>query len=289
MRSISTMSCGPVSSDAVAGSPADLIVIPARFGSKRLPGKPLIDIAGHTLLERVVRVARNAADLAGNCDVVVATDDTQIAAHAEMLGCDAVMTSPDISSGSGRACAAAQLRDRHPEVVVNLQGDAPFIPAAMVASLVEAARSSDAACVTPVVRLDWQALDAMREHKARSPFSGTCCVRRQDGRALWFSKTILPAIRDEIALRKTEATSPVFRHLGLYAYRLDALKRFDAAPPSRYEVLEGLEQLRFLEMGLAIQTVEMAPPSHAMSGIDTMDDVAVAEKLIARLGDPYDL
>lgn len=270
-----------------AGAKPDLIVIPARFGSTRLPGKPLIAIAGRTLLSRVVHVARAAAASVAQCDILVATDDARIAAHAEEIGCDVVMTSPGIRSGSGRACAAALQRRTRPGVVVNLQGDAPFIPADVIADLIMAARTSDAACVTPLVRLDWDALDAMRAHKTRSPFSGTTCARRADGRALWFSKTILPAIRDEHALRSASPLSPVFRHLGLYAYKLDALAAFEATPPTPYELLEGLEQLRFLEMGLAIQTIEVAPPSHAMSGIDTPDDVKLAEALIARLGDPH--
>ena len=194
----------PVSPDSTDKAP-DLIVIPARFGSKRLPGKPLIEIAGYTLLERVVRVARKATDIASQCDVVVATDDPRIAAHAQTLACEVAMTAPEISSGSGRACAAARLRRVRPAIVVNLQGDAPFLPAAMVAALIAAARESNAACVTPVVRLDWSALDAMRAHKSCSPFSGTTCVRGTDGRALWFSKTILPAIRDEEALRHRDA------------------------------------------------------------------------------------
>lgn len=279
--------CVQVSSDLVTGKAPDLIVVPARFGSKRLPGKPLIEIAGRTLLARVVEVARGAAELAGDCEVVVATDDPRIAAHAAMLGCETVMTTADISSGSGRACVAALGRASRPEIVVNLQGDAPFIPAGMVADLIDAARDGAAACVTPVVRLDWPALDAMRAHKSLSPFSGTSCVRRQDGQALWFSKSILPAIRNEDTLRKAGPLSPVFRHLGLYAYRLEALERFETTPPTPYEIWEGLEQLRFLEMGLSIQTIEVAPPSHAMSGIDTIEDVALAEDLIAQLGDPY--
>lgn len=265
----------------------DLIVVPARYGSQRLPGKPLIPIAGRTLLERVVAVARAAASLAGDCEVVVATDDRRILDHAAGLGCAAMMTAREIGSGSGRALAAAQARSPQPAIVVNLQGDAPFIPPALVAELVHVQRANGTDCVTPVTRLDWPALDAMREHKRTAPFSGTTCVRAADGRALWFSKVILPAIRDEARLRAEEPLSPVYRHLGLYAYRLEALARFEATPPTPYEQWEGLEQLRLIETGLTIRTMEVAPPLHAMSGIDTAADVALAEALIARWGDPY--
>ncbi len=268
-------------------SGADLIVIPARIGSKRLPAKPLIQIAGRTLLERVIGVARQAARLAGDIKVLVATDDSRIADHAGDLGCAVAMTSEDISSGSGRALAAAAQQASAPGIVVNLQGDAPFIAPETIALLIAASRASDTAVTTPVVRLSWAALDQMREHKRVAPFSGTTCVRRPDGRALWFSKTILPAIRDEAALRADAPLSPVWRHLGLYAYRLPALEAFERTPPSPYEVLEGLEQLRFLEMGLDILTVEVAPGPYEMSGIDTPADVALAESLIARAGDPH--
>lgn len=264
----------------------DLIVIPARFGSKRLPGKPLVPIAGRTLLERVAHVAREASRMAGGIDILVATDDPRIEAHARDLGCEAVMTASGISSGSGRAHAAALSRAERPEIVVNLQGDAPFMPPEVVARLIEAARSSAAAAATPVTRMGWAELDRLRDHKIRAPFSGTTCIRAADGRALWFSKNIIPAIRDEAERRKQSPVSPVFQHLGLYAYRFDALERFEQAPPSHYEQIEGLEQLRLLEMGLDILTVEVAQPRFAVSGIDTPEDVALAETLIAELGDP---
>jgi len=128
----------------------DIIVIPARFGSTRLPGKPLLPIAGRTLLDRVVAIARTAAAQAGDCEVVVATDDERIAAHGRDLGVDVAMTSTDLDSGSVRAFAAARARQSPPAFVVNLQGDAPFTPAAIVAGLLEVLRQRTAAVVTPV-------------------------------------------------------------------------------------------------------------------------------------------
>lgn len=264
----------------------DLIVIPARFASKRLPGKPLMTIAGRTLLERVLHVARRAAGDMHGVDIVVATDDQRIFDHAQALGADVVMTASEISSGTGRALAAADAMPFQPEIVVNLQGDAPFVPSDAIIRLLEAARRHDADVTTPVVPVGWDELDALRDHKRDTPFSGTTCTRAQDGRALWFSKAIIPAIRDEQSLRQSMPLSPVLRHLGLYAYRLDALRRFEAAPASFYEKLEGLEQLRFLELDMHIQTIEIERPRRAMSGIDTIEDIALAERVIAQDGDP---
>jgi 3-deoxy-manno-octulosonate cytidylyltransferase (CMP-KDO synthetase) len=267
-------------------TPADLIVIPARYASARLPGKPLLKIAGRTLLERVAAVARAAAEQAGECDVVVATDDQRIAEHASALGLEVTLTAAELNSGSARACAAARTRPCLPRLVINLQGDAPFIPPAVVAGLIETLRQGTADVATPAFRLDWDRLDRLRAHKLSAPFSGTTCVRGPDGRALWFSKTILPAMRDEATLR-TEPLSPVWQHLGLYGYRMAALEWFASTPPSHYERLEGLEQLRFLENGWTVTTIETDALEHALSGIDTPADLALAEAAIARLGDPF--
>lgn len=265
----------------------DLIVIPARYGSKRFPGKPLMEIAGRSLVSRVIDVARQAAARLHDVDVVVATDDERIVDHVEALGAQAVMTASDISSGTARALAAARSRASAPGHVVNLQGDAPFVPVEVVCQMMEAARAGGDVVVTPVVPLSWEDLDILREHKKAAPFSGTTCIRGPGDRALWFSKSILPAIRDEAKYRASMAVSPVLRHIGLYAYSLHALERFEAAPESLYETLEGLEQLRFFALEIPVQTVEIAPPRISMSGIDTPEDAALAEQMIARLGDPY--
>ncbi|PKP95431.1 MAG: 3-deoxy-manno-octulosonate cytidylyltransferase [Alphaproteobacteria bacterium HGW-Alphaproteobacteria-14] len=267
----------------------DLIVIPARYGSTRLAGKPLLTLAGRTLLSRVVANAARAADLAQACALVVATDDERIADHAGALGVRAILTDPALTSGSARAHAAALVLAAEglaSERIINLQGDAPFIPPTIIAALITALRESRAAVATPVYRLDWERLDRLRAHKQAAPFSGTTCVRDANGRALWFSKTIIPAIRGEASLR-CQPFSPVWQHLGLYGYSRAALEWFVATPEGEYETLEGLEQLRFLEHGWPIATVPVAPPEHLVSGIDTPEDLVVAEAAIARLGDPF--
>ncbi|WBH16068.1 3-deoxy-manno-octulosonate cytidylyltransferase [Sphingomonas radiodurans] len=263
-----------------------LVVIPARGPSTRLPMKPLREIAGVSLLHRTIAFARRAlAEI--DATLVVATDDPRIAAHAEAAGCAAVMTDPAIASGSGRALAAARLQAEAPAIIVNLQGDAPFQPADALTAVVAALRDGDMDVATPVVQLSWDTLDAFRAHKWAAPFSGTTCVRAADGRALWFSKTILPALRDESAMRRAGLPCPVWRHVGLYGYRRAALEAFEAAPPTELEQLEGLEQLRLLELGLRIAAVEVAPAVFDMSGIDTEVDIARAEALIAAHGDPH--
>ncbi|MEJ7933283.1 manno-octulosonate cytidylyltransferase [Sphingobium sp. AN558] len=262
-----------------------MVVIPARAGSSRLPRKPLAMIAGRSLLHRTIAMARAATRSLSDIDLVVATDDDEIADHARAAGCEAVMTDHGIATGSGRALAAARGCAQPPRFVVNLQGDSPFQPEGALGAVV-AALDAGAHVATPVIALDWPALDALRDHKRRSPFSGTTCACAADGRALWFSKAIIPAIRGESALRTSQPLSPVLRHVGLYGYRLDALERFEAEPPSAMEQLEGLEQLRLLELGISIMTVRVDPPSFDSSGIDTQADITRVERLIAAHGDP---
>ena len=264
----------------------DLIVIPVRYASTRLPGKPLRPIAGRTMLERVFANGNHAARLADNCELVVATDDERIADHARALGAKVAMTEPSLDSGSARTYAAARQQRNMPTRVICLQGDAPFISGEIVAGLLARLREGSAQVATPVYQLDWERLDRLRQHKLTAPFSGTTCLRDGEGKALWFSKTILPALRDEQKLRK-EPLSPVWQHLGLYAYTMEALEWFVNAPKGVYESLESLEQLRFMESGWTIATVPVPVPEHALSGIDTPEDLALAEEAIAHLGDPF--
>ncbi|WP_066526838.1 3-deoxy-manno-octulosonate cytidylyltransferase [Sphingobium sp. EP60837] len=261
------------------------MVIPARAGSSRLPRKPLRLIAGRTLLHRTIAMARAAIGGLPDTELVVATDDQEIADHARAAGCDAAMTASAVATGSGRALAAALQRPTPPRFVVNLQGDSPFQPQGALRAVL-AALQSGAEVATPVIALDWYALDALRDHKRRSPFSGTTCARAPDGRALWFSKTIIPAIRNEDAVRASQPLSPVWRHVGLYGFTLDALKRFEETPPTALENFEGLEQLRLIELGIPITTVAIDPPLFDSSGIDTQADIERVEALIATHGDP---
>ncbi len=265
-----------------------LIVIPARMGSTRFPAKPLHKIAGVSLLARVVRIAERVAAGRDRVSYVVGTDDQAIMDHAAGIGAPSVMTDAALPSGTDRAFAAVRALGAAPDFVINLQGDAPFTPPAYVSALIEAAASGiDADVITPVIRMGWEALDTVRAQKASEPFSGTTCIRLPSGQAVWFSKQVLPAIRKEDRLRERAPLSPVYRHVGLYGYRLAALERFTGLPVGHYEALEGLEQLRFLENGMTIHAVEVSGAPNAMWGVDTPGDAEHAKALIAAHGDPH--
>lgn len=261
------------------------IVIPARAGSTRFPNKPLALLAGRTVLSWVVAAAQKSTQGASSIDVLVATESQEIAIHARSLGVKAVLTPLFCKTGSDRVLAALRQEDLKPDIVVNLQGDAPLISGDLITILINALiYDKNASVATPVRRLDWPALDALRDTKRTQPFSGTTAVVSESGRALWFSKMILPAIRGEVDLRTCGAPCPILQHIGLYAFHTHALERFCALPESPYERLEGLEQLRLLESGIPICAVEipphLAPP---MGGIDTKEDLARAEAfLLAR-------
>ncbi|MGB2572873.1 MAG: 3-deoxy-manno-octulosonate cytidylyltransferase family protein [Henriciella sp.] len=262
-----------------------LIVIPARYASTRFPGKPLQPIAGKSLLERVVGIAAATCQDRPDRQFVVATDHSEIKAHADAIGAAVVMTDSALPSGTDRALQAANRFDPDADFIVNLQGDAPFTPPAYVDAIIQAGETAPHDLVTPVVQLSWAALDEVRDRKKITPFSGTSCVMREDGEALWFSKNILPAMRKEADLRQMSDQSPVWRHIGLYGYKRAALERFTALPEGHYEQLEGLEQLRFLENGMRIKAVPVATTQTAMWGIDTPEDARHAEQLIATYGD----
>lgn len=259
-----------------------VIIIPARWGSTRFPGKPLAVIGGKTMISRVVDIARKAAADFPGTSVYVTTDDERIKAHASEIGVECLLTSPECPTGSDRVLAAAKQLPERPDFILNLQGDAPFTPVSAIQALLDAYLENPALeVVTAVHRLTWSDLDRLRENKKTTPFSGTTATVTHDGKALWFSKNILPAMRKEAELRAAHPLSPVTQHFGLYGYKFAALEKFCALPQGLYETLEGLEQLRFLENGISIRAVSIDIAEGALhSGIDTPEDLARAESLL---------
>lgn len=259
-----------------------VIVIPARYGSTRLPGKPLAMIAGKTMLQRVFELGQSATEGLKDVDLLVATDDDRIMDHARAIGANAVMTPVECPTGTDRAYLAVQAAGLKPDVVLNLQGDAPLTPPHFIRQMIDAFDVSPVPdVVTPAYKLTWDQLDEMRDSKIQTPFSGTSVICAPDGYALWFSKNIIPAIRKEEKYREKDAFSPVIRHIGLYAYHYPALEKYINLPQSRYEVLEGLEQLRLLENGMRIK-IEIIDPKGAPihGGIDSPEDIIRAETIL---------
>jgi 3-deoxy-manno-octulosonate cytidylyltransferase (CMP-KDO synthetase) len=258
------------------------IVIPARYASTRFPGKPLAPLRGangvaRTLIERSWRAAM---DVPGAAGVWVATDDARIADAVRGFGGQVIMTTPDCANGTER-CAKALGDLPDVDIVVNLQGDAPLTPAFMIPGLVEAlAAAPDAAMATVALRTSASTYAHLAQDAAQGRVGGTCVVVAQDGRAIYFSKRIIPYIPVD-----TPAPHEAVRlHLGLYAYRPDALRWYAAAPPSPLEALEGLEQLRFLEGPAPIHVVSHDPIGWDCIELNNPQDTPVIEAILAARG-----
>lgn len=235
-------------------------VIPARLSSTRLPRKVLREIAGRPLIWHVWDAVRRAACLDA---VVVATDSAEVADACARFQIEAALTSPDHASGTDRVWEVAQ--SRAADVYVNVQGDEPLVTRGHLERLLLPFRERPETQVsTLMIRATEDELPKPHVNKV---------VRGLNGQALYFSKYPIPYDRDGRG-------TPRFKHIGLYAYRRAALETFHAAPPSPLELAEGLEQLRFLEHGVAIAVEETDEPT---IGIDTEDDLrAFAAHLAAR-------
>lgn len=271
------------------------IVIPARFGSKRFEGKPLAKIGSLSMLQHTCQSALSAQGLLNNLKlatkistkIIVATEDQRVLDHAKSIsGVTAVMTPDSCPTGSDRVLKALELLNLAPEIIINLQGDAPFTPAHFISQIASALiKTTDCSVATPIVNLSWEDLDDFRENKKITPFSGTTVITNSRQQAIWFSKNIIPAIRQEEKLREKSEFSPVYQHIGLYGFKLDALKKFVALKESIYEQLEGLEQLRLLENGIAIHAEEVSYGEHPpMPGIDTLEDLKRTVELLKKTG-----
>lgn len=256
-----------------------IIVIPARYGSSRFAGKPLAPVAGRTLLERVWRIAKATPGVDG---VVVATDDQRIAAHVESFGGQSVMTSEACRNGSERVHEAVSLLTLSPKIIVNLQGDAVLMPPWIIGALVEEMRrDASVQIATPAVRLSKQQHQGMAAMKGAGVVSGTTVTFTRDRNAMYFSKGIIPFVRS----MPKDGESPVFQHIGVYAYAADALHRYITLPVGQFEEVEQLEQLRALENGMPIRVVEVSLRGRTMWSVDNPQDVARCEEIIRQEGE----
>lgn len=256
-----------------------LIAIPARYASTRYPGKPLVSLRGPDGDKTLIRRSWEAAMAVRGIDrVVVATDDDRIADHARAFGAEVVMTSSDARNGTERVAEVATHLPGF-DVIVNLQGDAPLTPPWFVEDLVAGlAADSQADIATPVLRCDGAALSGFRADRRAGRVGGTTAVFGQAGRALYFSKEVIPYTGRDYA---DDEPTPVFHHVGVYAYRPAALAAYSSWPIGPLETLEGLEQLRFLEQGRRVLCVEVEARGRKFWELNNPTDVAVLESMLA--------
>ncbi len=261
-----------------------LIVIPARYASTRYPGKPLVPLTGatgvaQTLIERSWRAA---CEVNGVDRVVVATDDDRIRDASEAFGAEVVMTSEACGNGTERCAEAHEALGGGYEIVVNLQGDAPLTPAWFIEGLVDGLRAApDAQIATPVLRCDGATLTGFLDDRKAGRVGGTTAVFGASGQALYFSKEVIPYTN---ATYSADADTPVFHHVGVYAYRPDALAAYPGWPVGPLETLEGLEQLRFLENGRHVLCVEVEARGRQFWELNNPEDVPKIEQMMAQMG-----
>lgn len=247
------------------------VVIPARYASTRLPGKPLVELAGKPMIRRVVEQARQSAA----SSVVVATDDEQVQAAVHGFGGDVQMTSPSHVSGSDRVMEVVQARRwQDDEIVVNVQGDEPLVPPAVIDQVASALASGAHGCGAATLCEPLRAGSELRDPNVVKVAAAA------DGRALYFSRAPLPWSRQTFQGGIPEALPGDLwrRHIGIYAYRVAALREFVAWPPGRLEQAESLEQLRLLENGRGIVVRDAVAP--VPGGVDTAADVERVRALL---------
>ncbi len=271
------ISCAPASPDHVSALP--LIIIPARAASTRFPGKPLVMLRGATGIAKplVQRSWEAATRVPGIARIIVATDDREIAATVEAFGGEAMLTPESCANGTERCAAVlAQLPDA-PGLVINLQGDAPLTPPAFITAIIAGGAAVHNQVRTPVIRAGAATRARLLADAAAGRVGGTTAVMDATGRALYFSKRVLPYTAPGDA-------SLIHFHIGAYAYTPAALRAYAAAPASALETAEGLEQLRFLHLGIPVQAVEVPAPDGDLWEVNNPEDVAPVEAMLSRFG-----
>jgi len=229
-------------------------IIPARFASSRFPGKPLIDLCGKPMIQRVYEQALKAESLD---EVWVATDDARIAQVVRAFGGRAVMTPASCATGTDRLAIAAKGKAKKGDIVVNIQGDEPLLPPALIDSLVALLSKDKAAAMATLAH-------PIASKAELANLNAVKVVVAADGRALYFSRASLAG---------------AYKHIGLYAYRAEFLAQFTRLKPTPLEKAESLEQLRALEHGYAIQVGLVAKTTQA---VDTPADAAKVRALLRR-------
>ena len=259
------------------------IVIPSRYGSTRYPGKPLAQLRGASGAAKplIQRSWEAAVEAVGADSVWVATDDGRIAETVAGFGGQFIITSSACRNGTERCAEAVARIADCPDVIVNLQGDAPLTPSQLVGQLVEAlAAEPSAAMSTPALLCSPSTFEHLKADESAGRVGGTTVVFDQSHRALYFSKRILPYHPPE----KSGEQARVYLHLGLYAYRRQALLDYAATPSSPLELIEGLEQLRFLHQGQDVRVLPLDPLDWDCIELNNPSDIATIETVLRQRG-----
>ncbi|TFH93555.1 3-deoxy-manno-octulosonate cytidylyltransferase [Vibrio ouci] len=245
------------------------VVIPARYQSTRLPGKPLADIGGKPMIQWVYEQAIQA----GADQVIIATDDNRVEQAVKAFGGQVCMTSPDHESGTERLAEVVEkmaIADDH--IIVNVQGDEPLIPPSIITQVAENLANSQAPMATLAVEISDEA-------EVFNP-NAVKVLTDKDGYAMYFSRATIPWDRDNFAQQDKKIAQPLMRHIGIYAYRAGFINTYINWEPTALEKIECLEQLRVLWYGEKIH-VEVAKQAPA-AGVDTPEDLEVVRSIIAK-------
>ncbi|MEX1137988.1 MAG: 3-deoxy-manno-octulosonate cytidylyltransferase [Bacteroidota bacterium] len=245
--------------------PVIIGVIPSRYASQRLPAKALVDLLGKTMVQRVYEQAKKAKTLDR---VIVATDDARIESVVKSFGGEVVMTSPDIASGSDRVAAVAEKIQG--DVFVNIQGDEPLIPPALIDEAVQGLVKDSVAVVGTAAKRIQSADELLNPAVVKVVFD-------KNGHALYFSRSVIPHVRDKQQVSEWPSAAALYKHIGIYVFRRDFLRQFSAMGESSLEKAEKLEQLRILEAG---HKITVAVTEHDSIPIDTKDDVERVLKIL---------
>ena len=242
-----------------------IAIIPARYASTRFPGKPLALLGGKTVIERVYRQVSEVVE-----DVFVATDDERIFREVERFGGRVVMTSPNHRSGTDRIQEAVETIGTQADVVINVQGDEPFIQPSQIEELCR--QFDDPTTQIATLGKRFASMEAVENENSPK------IVLDNNGFALYFSRSVIPFVRGIDRSRWLE-NFPFLKHIGLYAYRREVLREITQLPPSSLEQAESLEQLRWLQNGYLIR---VGLTDVETIGIDTPDDLARAEQYLGK-------
>lgn len=258
------------------------IIIPARYGSKRYPGKPLAKITlpgdrTKTLIELTWNSAQKVKEVA---DIFIATDDKRIKNEAERFGANVIMTTASCDNGTARCAQAVLAKKLSHDYYINLQGDAPLTPPRFISQLInQMLNNSSTDMCTPVIPLDKESFSNLLKDKQNNRVGATTVVFDSNNDALYFSKEIIPYYNS----KNINSEVKIYHHVGVYCYKKSALLKFLEWPEGLLEKAEGLEQLRFLENGKKIKCVVVEKKQQAFWELNNPEDKIIIEKILEEI------